>query len=48
MLRNVGTLLAVLLLLACGNALQAQTPMQPGDTAWYTVKGERDGVSFFP
>ncbi len=48
MLRYVGTLLAVLLLAACGNALQAQTPMQPGDTTWYTVKGERHGVSFFP
>jgi len=47
MVRYVGALLCLSLALLSGGSLYAQTPMQPTDTAWYTVKGERHGVSYF-
>jgi hypothetical protein len=48
MIRRSGALLVFVLAISTSGTLIAQTSMQPSDTTWYTVKGPRHGVSFFP
>ena len=47
MVGRLNTLSFLLLSVLTGESLVAQTPMQPTDTMWYTVGGERHGISFF-
>ncbi|MGD8867889.1 MAG: M14 family zinc carboxypeptidase, partial [Gemmatimonadales bacterium] len=47
--RTVGlSLCCMLMALASQGAARAQSPRGASDTLWYTVSGERHGVSFFP
>jgi murein tripeptide amidase MpaA len=48
MARFAGLLFCIVLMLAAEEANSAQVTQESNDTTWYTVTGERHGVSFFP
>jgi hypothetical protein len=47
MARFAGLLFCIVLMLASDEANSAQVTQESSDTTWYTVTGERHGVSFF-